>query len=263
MVMGARHLGHLTSGIFFLSSLRIGSTHYIPSPATRGRRLTHLAGSGNVERLATGESPMRKLLLVLFVGGLAVSLMQATPAPKNAKKPVLYFPTEVGTRWVFDSGGSITTKVITKVEENDSVVLVSVASEGKDGKAKAGEQVEVSKDGFRFVYPNGRKDTILKLPLHVGEEWTYDRTRLDGTLFELVRLRAFGPEKVTVPAGAFEAIRVETERSMSGLAGEVEAVNIDCPTETFWYAPNVGMVKYTNSKHHGDYVLKSFTPGKD
>jgi hypothetical protein len=86
---------------------------------------------------------MRKLLLVLFVAGMAVSMMQATPVPKNVKQPVLYFPTKVGTKWVYDSSdGREHTEVVTKVKENHGVMLVSVGRVGKDGKVvSVGQQV--------------------------------------------------------------------------------------------------------------------------
>lgn len=135
---------------------------------------------------------MRAFILVLLVAGLAVSLTPATPAPKNVKQPVLYFPTKVGTKWVYDTGDSEVTLVITKVEENDGAMLVSVGKVGKDGKVVASEQVEVSKNGQRLASQRGLEETILKLPLNVAEESTYDHWG-DGGKFvvELVHVTAF------------------------------------------------------------------------
>jgi hypothetical protein len=68
--------------------------------------------------------------------------------------------------------------------------------------------------------------------------------------------KVFGPETITVPAGAFEAIRVEWWITLA-TAPEPVAVR------TEWYALGVGLVK---SREHltgeTDAALGSFTPGK-
>jgi hypothetical protein len=120
----------------------------------------------------------------------------------------------------------------------------------------------VSKNALHQKFRTG-KETILKLPLTVGEEWSCDYTTIGNPVLRVVFFStALSTEKVTVPAGTFEAIRVEIAGSISGPAGGDEGGMGIVLTDTCWYAPNVGVVKCTN--HTGDeYVLKSFTPGKD
>ena len=61
---------------------------------------------------------------------------------------------------------------------------------------------------------------------------------------------AAGIETITVPAGTFEALRVDgTETiSTSGFMGEVMNVTVSM---TYWYAKGVGVVRYTSSTSEG------------
>jgi hypothetical protein len=206
---------------------------------------------------------MRKLLLVLFVAGLVVGLSTATPAPKNVKQPVLYFPTKVGTKWVYGLGDFQWAEVITKVEERNDILVVFVAREGSDGKVEPSSQVEVSKTGLRLVWIRvdqaALPHQLLKLPLKVEEEWSYDFC--DNSVKGLAYLTAFSPEEVTVAAGTFEAIRVETAKFRQIGAGQ--CAPFPCQRATHWYAPGVGRVKISWLGSNSDYVLKYFSPAKD
>ena len=60
-----------------------------------------------------------------------------------------------------------------------------------------------------------------------------------------------GPERVTVPAGTFEALRVEYWITLPASPDPVLV-------KTAWYAQGVGLVKCTGEIPHGDGVLRSF-----
>ena len=64
----------------------------------------------------------------------------------------------------------------------------------------------------------------------------------------------YGPERVEVPAGRFEAIRVEVEWPFGG--GTMRRVT--------WYAPGVGPVRRTLQASGAEMVevLKAFQPGR-
>src|SRR5262249_24704963 len=84
----------------------------------------------------------------------------------------------------------------------------------------------------------------LKVPHKDGQSWEVDE--IEETL------TAHGPEEVKVPAGTYQAIRVEHRKK-----GDPKSE----PLRTFWYAPRVGNVKVVK----GDFIItmKSFTPAKD
>ena len=77
-------------------------------------------------------------------------------------------------------------------------------------------------------------------------------TELEFTMTSAGTWTAVGTETVTVPAGTFEALRVDgTENiTMSGVMG-MEPVNIGV-NSTYWYAEGVGMVRYAVSSEGTD-----------
>lgn len=186
--------------------------------------------------------------LVLF---LCASL--AATGLADVKDSQTYFPTKVGTKWVYSYDGKDETEEITAVEKKDESLIVTVRRVDGFGK-KSDSQLKVSKEGL-FRLTGGPAVThppmwLLKLPHKEGAKWkTF--TGAFGMLESEVT--AHGPEKVDVPAGKFEAIRIETQ--YPDKAGD------DWIVGRCWYSRGVGLVKRT----HGDYVrvLKSFTPGKD
>jgi hypothetical protein len=161
-------------------------------------------------------------------------------------------------------------KVVTKVEGDGRRKAVTVGVVGADGVTVPQEKVEVSGEGLvqveyatliLTVSGGGRADLVetkvsplvppvrlLKLPAKAGDEW-------DGQMPGGARLSytVGKPERVKVPAGEFEAVPVALVRTLPG--GYSDKFR-------YWYAPGVGPVKWTAGT--GDeFVLKSFTPGKD
>ena len=86
-------------------------------------------------------------------------------------------------------------------------------------------------------------------------------TALDTTMSAAESWSAVGMETVTVPAGTFEALRVEGSENISmsgfmGMGGVDVAVN-----STYWYARGVGIVRYTSVAEGSSSVgeLTSYT----
>jgi hypothetical protein len=188
------------------------------------------------------------LLLSLIAPALA------EPAPKEQDADVLYFPTEIGAKWVYQIEGSDkeVVKFISDVKVREKETVVTVRGGANKEKAPIVQVVAVSSKGLFLMQESvSRVDPpycILKLP-HVDRaktdyEVTFDKVKIKGTMI------AFGPEKVKVPAGVFEAIRVESSHKF---LDKIEK-------GTFWYAPGVGLVK--SKGNDTECVLKSFTPGK-
>jgi hypothetical protein len=92
-----------------------------------------------------------------------------------------------------------------------------------------------------YSWPNS-----YTLVMHVSQEGF----AADLTMTVSETSTATGIETITVPAGTFEALRVDgTESvSMSGFMGE--AVNMTVDT-TYWYAKGVGVVRYSSSGSEG------------
>lgn len=181
----------------------------------------------------------------------ALGSAAAAPVPKDPPKPPpLYFPTTVGTRWVYEVDGEERTEVVTAVEHKakERVWIVSVGRVDKDGTVTAAEAWEVSHQGLVLVKGRGDRESrpfqFLKLPHRANEKWAlHPDAQLD------FRCVALGPRRVKVPAGEFEAVGVEV------YAG-------DALLTTRWYAPGVGLVRVGDDKETRR-ALKSFTPGKN
>ena len=192
---------------------------------------------------------------LVFVLACAPAAAPLAPVPPGSGKSLYYFPTRVGTKWVYDKtfGGAPWegyAKVITESEEKNGRYLVTVKTTSVDfvdTDATTIGRFEVSRDGF-FKVAEGLESEetrlefdpprcYLKLPHRVGEKWGANPR--DGELPWV----AGEVETVKVPAGTFEAIRV------------------DCGKNSFWYAPGVGCIK----GRRGDtrFEMKSFTLPKD
>jgi hypothetical protein len=198
------------------------------------------------------------LLVSVFVNCVAL----AAPVPRDARKTELYFPTTVGTEWVYGSADSkedefADTLEITEAEESDGATVVTVVR-SFHRRPQSTETIRVSSAGlFLLANDHGKHDPpacVLKLPCAAGDRWrTYCLPLKPNPGYVNV---VVNEEQVKVPAGTFNAIRVDTEFT---LEGETKRVY------THWYAPDVGVVKYEIGEAFGgkgQTVLKSFKLGK-
>jgi hypothetical protein len=94
---------------------------------------------------------------------------------------------------------------------------------------------------------------VLQRPAKAGATWEVVVPG-PGDVPLIVKCKSGGGEEVEIPAGRFQAVRVEREFE---LAGQVYR-------QTSWEAPIVGTVKMQAQASDGSvtHVLKSFTPGK-
>ncbi|MBP3954674.1 hypothetical protein J8F10_05175 [Gemmata sp. G18] len=188
---------------------------------------------------------MLRALAPLLAVAVLIASTQAAPVPKHLMRnnEALYFPTTVGTKWVYVlNGQNETTDEITAVEDKGGGKLVTVNGNSNDPTCW-----QVSGAGV-FIVSMGKEVCnpaipMLRLPHEKGAAWTSQSLNADKIrgLFA-----SHGPEPVEVGAGKFQAIRVEVEWVQNNKV-------------TFWYAPEVGVVKAG-----GGLIkeLKSFTPGK-
>jgi hypothetical protein len=96
-------------------------------------------------------------------------------------------------------------------------------------------------------------DWRLKVPVKCGDGWEYEETsnKVTAKFFFSVH----GPERVIVPAGTFQARRVEERCELNAPQLVVAS------SATAWYSPGLGMVRWTDGR--STTVLKSFSRGKD
>jgi hypothetical protein len=177
-------------------------------------------------------------------------------APTEETKPVLYFPTTVGTRWEYESDEVVSIKVITDVKDVEGGKQIDIGHEKKDGKVTHDARWVVSEKGLYLPAGQGAGGLklkepcwILKLPHKDGNKWDTVISIEPGKWGGVST--ASGPEEVKVPAGTYQALVVRYEGNAPGQ----EKVVI-----TRWFAPDVGKVKEVYDKKAS--VLKRFTPGK-
>ena len=177
--------------------------------------------------------------LAASLASLLMSVAPATPLPKEAARPPLYFPVTVGAKWVYKTDdGREEAVAVTAVERKGDEYVVERS--GVEGNSRPYLDVVVSTRGLRQG-----TDGLLKTPFQPDDKW--DDTGGTRTIH--------GPEPVTVPAGTFTAVRVEAKRADGG------------PTTVDWYVAGMGGVKRVKRAADGTVTvvrdLMSFTPGKE
>ncbi|HEX3151677.1 MAG TPA: hypothetical protein VHR66_26635 [Gemmataceae bacterium] len=154
---------------------------------------------------------MRRTIATLQTLLLSVCAASAAPKPKDDGKPVLYFPSRVGTKWVYDEGRE-TSFEVSAVEIKADVTIVTVDAIRPKGKSLH-EKVSVSAKGVeRIQFSNYEPFSywLLKLPAKVGDSWDFDVAK-QSTLRGEKGTKTIGEtELIEVPAGKFRAICVET-----------------------------------------------------
>jgi hypothetical protein len=186
---------------------------------------------------------------------LLLAAAPAAPVPKEKSKTPNYYPTALGSRWVYKVGETEIVTEVTAVESKEDARLATIATL-INGKAVSTERIVVSDKG---VYRDQMNKAaieppicILQLPHKPGDTWEVD-SKIQGQATK-VSFTAGQPEEVEVPAGKYRAVRVDGDGVIAGAQTKV----------TYWFAPDVGIVKlkYTIAGSDAILELKSFTPGK-
>jgi hypothetical protein len=196
------------------------------------------------------------LAVCVLLGGTA-----AAPVPPERRQSPLYFPTTVGTKWVYQlNDGREYTEVITGVEPVLGGAVVIVGAVAPDGKARPWYRHVVSERGLLregIVLKSDRPQWLLKFPYKFGETWETggEQGPREPIPSEKWTHTSDGEEEVTVPAGTFRALRVTSKGH--GIPG---CVLPPSGPSARWYAPRVGAVKMTMGKTV--WVLKEFDRGE-
>lgn len=198
------------------------------------------------------------LASLTFIPALAAQDKAAQDKPAKDPKHIeyAYYPLKEGSRWVYE----VRDNKAKDVRPKEHVVITvagkdtfpfKVKSKGvfdttkefyigyklkiEGGGKVLDEEVLVKEDGVYRISSAGKTITppvcFLKAGLKKGETWTVDSQSENAVLKGKLE---FDEEKVTVPAGPFDAIVVRCDDfQIGGQTLQVEA----------WYAAKVGMVK--------------------
>ena len=204
---------------------------------------------------------MARPLAVSLAAALVLTTASAAPVPKNQK--AYYAATRVGDKREYRAGGKVThTTVIMKVEEAPGGgLLVTEGYVSGDKPPRPARVLSVSKDAVTLAVgmgPSGKDGkkydppwVLVKPGAKDGDWWECEPSK-----GYTISYTARGTERVEVPAGTFDAVRVEEVNKGAGGGN----------SRTLWYAPGVGEVKAVINEGIGKgevRVLHSFTPGKD
>jgi hypothetical protein len=184
----------------------------------------------------------------------------AAPGPAEPKELEIYHPTQVGAEWVYQGGkrGLPTTGeatlVIKDVKREDGKAICTIVDKASD---KLVSIIEVSERGLlQLANETGKLKSprcLLKLPYKLNETWEEETANAKGVVRFKVSYAIGKVEKVKVPAGTYEAIRVDIVHTFEKTLFKT----------TQWYAPKVGLVKEVTGDDDLFRELKSFKPNKD
>ena len=187
----------------------------------------------------------RTIAAILFVS-LALLAVEAQK-PQPSPPPPDYFPLRVGDWWKYRSAtadgkqSEFTIKVLSDEKQADGtnrylMETLTTFQPIHDWYSKPSGWVLM----HRIAYPKNEAlkadyqpvKQYLKNPLSIGSSWEWKGKGMMGVDIE-ESSRVTGSEAVEVPAGKFQAMKVETKIIQGGMP----------VTKTYWFANWVGMVK--------------------
>jgi hypothetical protein len=185
-------------------------------------------------------------LLVLLA---VVPALLAAPVPRSVKRKAAdWMPLEAGCKWEYVSADDHTAVVdvreITAAEERDGGLVATQKTSNLTQEFRRDE------GGVAVLKANGRAGAgeryITKQGMKEGDTWEND-------MGGYTEVRTVGKaEKLTLPAGVYEAVPVKFQYVQNGSAFQ---------TGTVWYADGVGLVRI-DTDGQPSQVLKAFTKGK-
>ncbi len=165
-----------------------------------------------------------------------------------------YYPSKVGTTWTYELNDKELVSKITAHEEMHDILCIKVESTVA-GKTVATEHISIAAEGVsRVAFGSNHPDKpllFLKLPVKIGERWKVDvKVGLETVVGEFTT----SEEKVKVPSGTYDAIKVDGEFQLNGVDTQF----------TYWFAKDVGVVKQYIKMPTAEITseLKKFDPGK-
>jgi hypothetical protein len=175
-----------------------------------------------------------------------------------------YFPVSQGATWHYETTGnpsSTYTHSILSVGDSGFVDQYAFDSSGtttsNQWKCEDGNLTtltpSVAADGETFTFTiTSNSGVTIPADLRIGSSWsqelTYEQTgevsgvEINNMNQMTTTCTATGRESVTVPAGTFEALRLECNSKITITIAGIDPIVIDT-SSVAWYAEEVGMVK--------------------
>jgi len=180
----------------------------------------------------------RAMLLWLLVASISPSYAQV---PSRAEVPDV----RVGDNWVIQNRNARTGELQQELDLTVTGVSdTSITTVSPDGQSRTytreWNQVE-TKNGEAVTFSAKPSFQLLQFPIEVGRKWDVRWEQVTPRQFTKWQGQAVvkGVESVSVPAGTFNAFRIEFEASYNGEArGGGSSRWTGRRTQTIWYAPD-------------------------
>jgi hypothetical protein len=178
---------------------------------------------------------------------LVLALFSSVATAQTAERPDV----KVGDRWQFAVYWATPSTQPSRVRE-----ITAITRTGFEG-TENGEPLVLSRDLGVLDSPlekNSNPET-LSFPLELGKQWRYSTEWLfkpkNSRGSSVVDVIVVGYEKITVPAGEFDAFKLVASASIRGLSGIGSQIDAETKT-TYWYAPAARAV--VKSVTHNPYL---------
>lgn len=163
---------------------------------------------------------------------IALFLIGGAALAQSAERPDV----KAGDQWKF-----AVYYTVPSTTPNRSWLITSVSAAGVEG-TEDGEPLRLTRELNVIESPRDRQSNpgLLAFPLEVGKRWRYETDWVfkpkgsNGTSVVDVAVLAY--EKVTVPAGEFDAFKLSSRESLSGTS-PIGSQYAGETTRTYWYAP--------------------------
>jgi hypothetical protein len=199
---------------------------------------------------------MRYLSFALLALPLVLVLGPARAAdPQQPETP--YYPLKIGNTWTYKIGDTKFVLKVAKMEERNKQLCARVEMSVND-KVQVVEHVAVKDDGvYRYAFENKDADPpvrFLKLPAKKDESWEIKSTigaeKLSGTM------KTSEIDKMTVGGKEYEKVIASSSDNLDANGQKISF--------TYYFAPNVGMIKQTIKIQGQEVVieLEKFEAGK-
>lgn len=197
----------------------------------------------------------RSLIIIGFIVMLATVFASVIEAYAQDTSPVAERPQYIaGEKWIFDRNGKKWETSFVRYEDNGSFVrLVTIESADSSQFWHFSADLnpfKVTDMKGRTIWKHGGEYTMYRFPLKVGKRWD-EIYHSQGFVARRMQAEVTSYEKVTVPAGAFWAFKIEaTNHRLDRLRPAYE---------TYWFAPVVkNIVRYSSNEFEVEMKLVQY-----
>lgn len=246
-------------GLFFGLVLAVGCTSnpaVIPATESAGGSSAALATARPEIALGPSATPTQ------FMGGLTPVIPTPTETPAPAALSAddacgnLYYPVVSGASWTYQISNGQTATHFMEVTGEDAFTLTIQSADSTaamDGFCDSGDITLLETGGISAIFTTQDSSAVVSttnmdgvtLPyiIQVGDDWSQTvEIKASGSSATYTALiettnTAAGLETVSVPAGTFEAIRIEQSSTATLFGSPMEFKS------TVWFAAGVGSIK--------------------